>query len=158
MTSRLENYLTVDERCEVCNAFQKRLMVTDSLMVANIILIRKGIKPAKRDAMEVFLQETAPHLWGAFKLKRPQSSIIARVDNRVKDIVNAFRGQNPDAKSGPHPPHAPFSDEWSDMKESEQPYRNKSFDSAVYRELILEKEKLKKQRDAEPKTYNKEKE
>jgi hypothetical protein len=154
--SRLAKYLSEQEKIQVSNSFAKKLIIQDAIDTANEILTKRKLKEAHRDSVVSFLQEFCPWLWQAFQKKtRDKGSVIARVDTRAKEIVNAFLGKNPNASNVARPPHPPFSDEWYDMREDEQPYHNTQFDKAVYRELVEAKEKLKKQRGAEPKTYNK---
>ena len=162
--SRLSEHLSPLEQAAVCNAFQRRLMITDAIFKANEILKNKGDKlQIHRDGMEVFLQSSAPHLWQAFKLKRGPPSIEMRMRNS-KRYIEGLLGKKPVEKMKPHPPFPIFGDDEEGKKRrtydtprgevldwgphTPDSYRVPNSDSAFLRELLPDYE-VHQKRDAE---------
>jgi len=170
--TRLSEHLTSLEQAEVCNAFQRRLMVTDAIFKANELLERKGDKMRiHRDGMEEFLKVTCPHLWQAFKVKGPEmdsKELEQRDLKKIRSVSDALRGIDHKHKwINPKPPFAPFSDDEPTPRKrtvvsmrneaieqfpnhmvDDGSYRNKRADEAILEDLLPDYESHQK-RDAE---------
>lgn len=168
MTSRLKEKLTSEEQYEVIRAFQIKLRVSDAMLVANSILKKKGLKEAKRDMLEKFLQVSTPYEWQRFKAK----SLIRKpsVLERVKAVAAAITGKEPSPSldgKGPHPPFTPFSDDESRSKRgliedirgedtglgmhhpNPRQYHNVDFDRLAFDELDPQRRKRREKHEKE---------
>jgi hypothetical protein len=145
--NRLQEHLSPSQQEEVCASFRRRLMLTDAMNAANLLLELNHDKfRIHRDGMEVFLQETCPDAWREFKLKPKKTSTL----EKAKAIVSAIRGKNPFPDNKPHAPDSVRygTDEkprksravttirgtWG-LGQVEEEYHNKQADKAIIREL-----------------------